>query len=382
MEKREAIQAAASQSAIEHDFNLATVVAPRVGKCKIVLQAIGDRFDEWSICIATPREDVNKTWLKEYMKWFMILELNGNKLPDPICFASLKNIPQDLDLLVCDEYHMLSVNQMRTIKKKKPKRIWMLSGTSHKYTRAITKYQLDVDVKFEYTLEEAIRDRIISNFHVYIVKLKLDNQNKNITVGAAGNKFKVSEHQSYTYYDTLFNDFRMRERGDPTLDKIKMITAGRRSNVVYNAVRKKLVAKKIIDSISDRVLAFTTRTDIADYLSPYSHHSKNKKEKNLQRFMNEEINTLAVVQMSDVGVTIPNLKTIVVHQLQSNSETSIQRFLRACNLDEDKEARVIVLAYGDTMDESWVNQAIEGVPTDKVTWMRFEELDELLNKLR
>lgn len=385
MDKREVVQQLAVELIRQNNYTGMFVIAPRVGKTKIALMSIGHNWGSWkgSMIIATPREDINKSWKKELLRWDMLLQAEyGYEFGEiePICFPSLKKIPEGLELLVLDEPQMLSMNQLDTIRSKKPKRILLLTGTANQYTRGKILYKLGLESIYEYPIEDAIRDGIISNFHVYVIKVPMSTI-ENISMKIGGERAKVSERQRYDFYSALFEGERLRERLDPDRLKWKELYARRRAEYIYNGKTKIAVAKRLQEHINERVIVFTTRTDVADELSPYSYHSKNKKEKNLQRFINEEINTLSVVQMSDMGITFPDLKNEVVHQLQSNSETSLQKFLRTCNLEEDKEARIFITVYKDTVDEGWATQALVGVPESRQTWLELEELDGLLERL-
>lgn len=379
MEKRELIQGLAVQSIVQSDCTGAFVIAPRVGKTKIVIDAVGKNWKGWDIVIATPRQDINSSWLMEFGKWGKELkELGVEEMPMPICFASLKKVNHSPDLLVIDEFQDLSINQMQIIKLINPKRLLLVSGTANEYTRALIRYQLGIkEITFEYSIEEAIRDGIIANFHVYIVRVPLG-----ITYYGKIQYARANERQAYDYYTSVFDQLRVLCATRTDLVPAKERAARKRADVLYTGKDKIAVAKNIQERISERVLMFTARTKVADTISPYSYHSKNKTEKSLEKFICGEINTLSVVSMGDTGITFPDLKMEVVHQMQSNSETSLQRLLRACNLEGDKSARIIITVYKDTVDEGWARSAMEGVPSDKVTWMEMEEVDKLIEKLR
>lgn len=383
---REQVQADAVRAIRDNDFTGLFVIAPRVGKTKIAIQAIGKEWGEWkdNIQIVTPREEINNIWKTELIKWDFILQSEYGYKPfeiSPLCFPSIKKIPEGLELLVVDEPQMLSLNQLDWIVRKKPKRLLLVTGTANKYTRGKILYKLGLESRFEYPIEEAIKDGIISNFHVYIVRVPMDDKDKVGWMTIAGERAKVTEKQHYDFYTALFDIERIKEKLNPEHGRWKDLASRRRAAWIYTGKSKIRIAKMIQEHINERVIVFTARTDVADELSPYSHHSKNKKKGNLKRFIEGEINTLSVVQMSDMGITIPNLKYEVVHQLQSNSETSLQKFLRTCNLEEDKEAKIIITVYKDTVDEGWARQATEGVPESKISWVELEDLGRLLEKL-
>lgn len=382
MEKREIVQLEAVESIQRNDYTGLFVIAPRVGKTRIVMFAVGDHWNDWKIEIFTPRVDICGSWMMEFGKWGRELmdKWKIEAIPMAQCFPSLKKTDKDLDLLIIDEPQMLSANHLDTIKAKNPKRILMVTGTANQFTRGHLQYKLGITSKFEYPIEQAITDGIISNFHVYVVMVPMSAE-LDFHMKIGGHKVKISERQRYDFYSAMFEAERIREKTNFERTKWKELYSRKRAEYIYNGQTKIDVARSIQERIKERVIVFTARTSVADTLSPYSYHSKNKKEKNLKKFIEGEINTLSVVQMSDMGITFPNLKYEVVHQLQSNSETSLQKFLRTCNLEEDKEASIIITVYKDTVDEGWTRQAMEGVPESKIDWLELAELDGLMEKL-
>jgi len=373
MEKRELIQRQAVQHMIAQNYTGAYVIAPRVGKSKIVIEALDDKFHNWDITIATPRADINKSWYKELALWN-----SEAPTPDVICFPSIKKMKKKPDLMVIDEWHMLSPNQMDAIKAVDPTSLLLVTGTANDYSRGLLRYKLGMEVGFEYPIEQAILDGVIANFEVWVVKVPLENKWKKYRLKG----IEVTERQLYDYYTIVFDELRVKARANRNLEKTKEIVARRRAQLVYTMESKKEVAKYIVSEIRERLLVFTTRTAIADELVPRTYHSKNKKEGNLGKFINGEIDSLGVVKMTDMGITFPNLKVELVHQLQSNSEDSLQKFLRVCNLEDEKIARIIITVCKDTMDEAWAMGALAGVPEEKVKWIEMNELENLLNKFR
>ena len=74
-------------------------------------------------------------------------------------------------------------------------------------------------------------------------------------------------------------------------------------------------------------------------------------------------------------VTIPNLKIGVFHQIQSSEETAIQKVLRLCNLEQvDEVAKIYIFYYNNTVDEQWVEKAIQGFNPSKIKYIHQNEL--------
>jgi len=142
--------------------------------------------------------------------------------------------------------------------------------------------------------------------------------------------------------------------------------ARKRADLIYTSTSKINKAKNLLASLG-RTLVFTTRIDTAEQFCD-AYHSKST-ENNLENFINQNINKLAVVNLGGMGITFPNLKTILFHQLQSNEELAIQKALRACNLDNlNNTAIIYICVYKNTIDESWMHNAISGFNSSKVNF--------------
>ena len=163
-------------------------------------------------------------------------------------------------------------------------------------------------------------------------------------------------------------------RNSPATQKGWMNAASKRANAIYNFNSKVSLAKKIINECipnQERVLAFTARTEVAEKLCPGQTINSKTTSEAFDKFIAEESNRLVACQMVDTGITFPNLKVGVFHQIQSNEEDLCQKVMRMCNKDGNKKAKIVILQYKDTQDEKWVSKALLGLPQDKIqhhTW--------------
>lgn len=248
--------------------------------------------------ITVPYNSIMESWHRECLKWGLNKELNI------INQRSLDKVEHSPDLLVIDEIHSLSEYQMECIKKIQPKRIIGLSGTLSDVSKAILKSELGLNVIFEYTIEQAVRDSIISNYEINVVNLPLDNKDRYIKAGNKQKRFYTTEQGQYNYLTKQFNRFKFASFNDESLTPVKFKYAGQRSRLIYGAKSKIELVKKIIRQFkNERKLIFTTLTATADNLSKYSHHSKS--DDNLSRFIDKEIDELAVCNMVDMGKLMP-----------------------------------------------------------------------------
>lgn len=358
MDKREKIQSEATNIILKNNFKRIILnIAPRVGKSKIIIDSIKQStFD--NIYISSPLKVIKDNWKIECKKWGMI------STPHLICHASLKKLQLNKnDLLIIDEVHTLSENNILTISNFKTDNIVGITGSLSKNTKKLLKDGLNLEEKYNYSIDQAIEDKIISDYEINIIKLKLDDVRK-IEVLRGKNKILTTEKENYEYLTNRFNYFKLLSFSNPSYNFVKMKIASERADFLYKSKTKLEKAKQIIDKIN-RCLIFTTRIDNADFLCNNSYHYKSNNNF-INDFYHQKINKLSVVNLADMGLTFPSLKKAVIHQLQSNDETAIQRVLRMCNLDKGKKAEIYITIYENTVDEEWCYRALRLLNKNKI----------------
>lgn len=368
--RRAEVQSKGTQALLKNHFQGVLLdISPRVGKCKIVIDALKET-SYLDIVISTPREVVKQVWEHEFKKW-------GLEYPvKVICSASLKNL-KSADILIIDEVHLLSPRQIEEIKRIAPKRLSAVTGSLSAKTELVLAQELGLVTGYRYLLEEAISDGIISDYKINVLRCSLSTEQGSYVVqDSLGLDFLTSEQVEYNMLSTRFNRLRTLALNNSSYYKSKMNTARQRSTLLYKSLSKLDVAKELVDSL-ERCLVFTTLTQSADFLCKDTYHYKSIEEDKLSKFYSQEIDKLALVGMGSVGLTYPNLKTAVIHQLQSNEETAVQTVLRMCNFDQGKDAEVWITCYRDTVDEEWVNKGLSLFDKSKINYLNYEEWKEV-----
>lgn len=360
MNKRDELQARFTKELLEAKFGGLMMVAPRVGKSKIVIDAIKENLNlrnyDYSngfripVVIAMPIRVIETSWKREFDRWF----------PDHASKIEVKYILHthidkvQTSFMIIDEIQEVFASKSKLkrldIAFRNKTKVLGLSGYMSSLSRDRAR-RANMKVISEYPVEVAVDDGIISDFRVILRGVDLDEE-YNIPV----NDWMTSEKKAYQYWDKKVIEAELTNK-----DATYLI--GKRANALFNFPKKLEVVKQFVEAMSEqRLLIFTARTSIADSICD-SYHSKNAKLNNLKRFQMGEIDKLAVCKTVSMGITIPNLKVGIFHQLDSNAEKHLQKVLRLCNLeDASQKALVYIFYYKNTRDEKWAKAACSGIP--------------------
>ncbi len=133
---------------------------------------------------------------------------------------------------------------------------------------------------------------------------------------------------------------------------------------------KDVLAKKLLNSINEKVILFANTQEQADSFGVLSYHSTNpRSEDNLVLFKEGKTKKLACVLQLSEGVTIPKLKEGIIMHAYGNEHKSSQRIGRNLRLNPEDQATVHILCYKDTVDEYWVKTALEDFDQSKILWI-------------
>ena len=287
------VQSDAVNTIVGNDWKGIVDISPRVGKSKILIDAIREKT-LWKVVICSPYRSIQDSWEKEFEKWGLEYEV-GN-----ICSRSLSKIPRGLDLLVVDEIQTLSPNQIAWILKKAPRRVLGLTGTLAPETKYELSATLGIKPIFTYSINQAIRDGIISNFEVVLVGCALDVVHRTVPSGTRAKPTVTTEKGHYDFLTAQFEKFKRLSFGDASFIPIKENYARQRMHFIYGARRKTGIARRIVDA-QDRCIVFSGRKETSEYLCEHTYHTGNKKENNLEKFIDGDIDKLGVINMVNMG---------------------------------------------------------------------------------
>lgn len=353
VDKRKIIQEEASLAIRQNKFEGILVTAPRVGKTKIVIDALNKIKSSKKILVLAPRILIFKSWKKEILKWGL-----NSQIEITYCYSnSLKKNNEYYDLIVgdeCHEYNLKVLALLRT-RQKQGTKILGITGTLNEMNKFHYDNILGLNVFYEYSFAQAVKDGIVSDYQILCVGCDLDEKNKTFS--------GKTEKKEYDYWDTQYKDAVAKQK----YSSLNFLMS-KRLNIIYNSKTKLEKTKEILNLIDAKCLIFTGRVEIADQLGDASYHSKSEST-NFEAFEKDKIQKLAVIGMVSMGVTIPNLKHVVFNQTQSSENDCIQKAMRTMNIEKGKVAQVYMIYLKNTQDEVWMRSAIEGFEKEKIKFI-------------
>lgn len=332
------------------------------GKTYLGLKYIKNYYDEAPIrvLVVAPKLTILDNWKEEAIKFDL------EEVLECITFTtylSLNKQSYDYDIIVLDECHSLLFSHNDYLLNCKSSRILGLTGTPPRHHTSEKGKMVNAycPVKYEYITDDAVKDKILNDYKIIVHLVKLGTE-KNIPVKTANGTFYTTEVQNYNYWSKRVMD--------ADTAKSKQICSVMRMKSMMTYKTKEDYAKQLFELENDKCLLFCNTQEQADKLCGYSYHSNNpESEENLQMFKSGEITKLSCVLQLSEGVNIPNLRSGIILHAYGNERKSRQRIGRLLRLNPDDTATIHILCYQGTVDERWVNEALEDFDDSKITYI-------------
>ena len=216
-------------------------------------------------------------------------------------------------------------------------------------------------IVYTYVTDDAISDNILNDYKIIVHQLKLSTKS-NYEVKTKYKSFVTSELGNYNYWTN-----RIDNSGNGKEAQINRVM---RMKAMMEYPSKEKYAKLLSESIKSKCIIFANTQEQADRLCEHSYHSNNPlSEDNLQWFKEGKITKLSCVLQLNEGVNIPNLKCGLILHSYGNERKLKQRLGRLLRLNPDDTATVHILCYKDTVDQNWVEEALEDLDQSKITWI-------------
>lgn len=331
------------------------------GKTLIGLRHMDANYNDFAkFLVVAPKVSVFKEWAaqaKEHKLEHLIPHMH---------FCTYRSLPKqdlDYDVVYLDECHSLLSSHEPWLNSFKGK-IVGLTGTPPRYKGSEKGKLVDqfCPIVYTYVTDDAVKDKILNNYKIIIHTIQLDRA-KTLKVENKGKVWYTSEQASYDYWCNRLES--------SSTKKEEQIMRVMRMKALMGFPSKETLALKLIKSITDKLIVFANTQDQADKLCSHSYHSNNPdSEENLEKFKEGRISLLSAVLQLSEGINIPNLKQGIIMHAYGNERKASQRIGRLLRLNPKDTSTVHILCYEDTVDQSWVNSALEGFDSSKITYQQ------------
>lgn len=216
-------------------------------------------------------------------------------------------------------------------------------------------------IKYEFTVDDAANNSILNDYRIIVHMLDLNPSKVIQKKRRDGQVWYTSEVNDYNYLTSRVEN----ANGNKEM-RFRHIM---RMKGLMSYKTKEDYTIKLMNAIDDKVIIFANTQEQADFISPYSYHSKNaRSQDNLEAFSDGTIDKLSCVLQLSEGVSIPNLKQGIIMHSYGNEVKSAQRIGRLLRLNPNDIATCHILCYRNTVDEKWVSKALESFDKNKIKY--------------
>ena len=351
----------------------------RFGKTKVAIEKIKEENPE-TILWVTPSAKLRDIDIpNEFKKWGADKYLSKTRI---VTYSSLHKETGAYDKVILDEVQSITEANLVNFLNKELiyGSILAMTGTipdtkEKRYLLQKLKLKLAVNVEDD----DAVDGDIISDFNIVVLYTQLDNADKYLEGGNKVKRFFQTEVSKYKYLNSRIDAFKNDKKNKgKNLPHFLVLD---RMHFIHNLKSKNEAAKLLLESLNERTIAFAANTTQANYICENSFHSKTNDEK-LNKFINQEIDKISLVNSGGTGFTYKNLHNIIITQCDSNRlGATSQKVGRALLKETDKVATIYVICAKNTVDENWVESFLSDYNEDKIKRYKFSDfMEKQLNK--
>jgi len=344
------------------------ILAPRIGKTKIIIDLIKrDNIRGRIVWVTLTKKLAEENIPSEFIKWLAEEYLVDLEF---VTWRSLHKLEGECRLLIGDEdQHMTAKNSVNLLKGKlKPEQIITMTGTESKSKSKLDLYRrLKLNIIHKISINDAVDIGLLANYKINVIEVEMDNH-KNIEVKfkdkktKKGKSFKTSEASQYEYLSNKIDKH-----------KTKFSLIHRRS-IIGKSKSKVGAAKYIFNSLEGRRLIFTTNQEQAEEISQYYYHGGTD-DVNLKKFINGDINKIAMVNKGGTGETYKAIDHLIMTQIDSDTNgLTSQKIARTLLEQGEYEATIWILCLKGTQDEVWLQSVLSSFDMNKVEFINYKNL--------
>ena len=332
-------------------------LCPRFGKIFTTIN-IMNKLKPRYVLIAYPDNKIKESWQKD----FQTRNYTDSLITYTTHLSLHKHQDEAFDLVVIDEIHLLSEAQIEATKVLLENNdvVLGLTGTLSKRTEETLADELDMKVVASYPIETAIKEGVIVDYQITVIKVPLDN----IVINDYKGKKRTEKAQFEAYRWVI--DSLERSGGNTMFLRLA------RMRIIQSSIAKTKATKALLAKYkNERILVFCGTTKVADSLGIASHHSKSKDDDTFTGFTEGEGNHMAVVKIGNTGVTYKPLNRVIINYFDSNSENLAQKINRCMAMEydtPDKKAHIYIISSNEDVELKWLRKALEFFDKSKINY--------------
>lgn len=340
-------------------FRGIVLASVRSGKTRILLTAIREMSDndlDIKVLVGYPNVDIKNSWIEECIK----MDYHPNIKYST--FKSLKKVENDIyDFIVFDEAHTIPPDNILPIVSKMVKnndKVILASGTYSDDTLFNLQLSTGLQQIVDYSTDDAIEDGIVNNFKIEVHLFKLDKVRK-VPFGS------LRKWYSTDYKECL----RLSKKVDESFGKDKMMAALFRMKMINSCQSLiRVVENWIEDNPNKRFILFTGDEKVGMNYNIPMFNSKSKNNDVLKDFQEYRSNSLCLIKKGGTGVTYEGLDTILITDINSNSETLEQRCGRSLLFEEGKESTVHIFCSTEQFQLNWLENSLKSINPNRISY--------------
>lgn len=337
-------------------------ISVRAGKCRIYLRSIQNHSKNYienpKVLILYPNTDVRASWEAECIKIGYSPNITYST------YLSIdKVINENWDYIVADEAHLcgeeVQLPKLGELVKRHSNTI-IASGTYSNKTLDLIRQHTNLDLTIDYPTEQAIADGIVCNFNINVYIYPLDDKTS-VEYGKI-KKWKSTELKECN---------RLSRKVDTTYGKEKMFHALNRMRFINSCNSLVNVVNAFKEGLGfngHRFILFSGDENVGKRYNLPMYNSKSKDDSVLRAFQTGEINQLCLVKKGRQGVTFPDLRHIIITNIDSNGENLEQAIGRAL-LNDTENATIHIFVSNQLFQQKWLNSALSGINPEKIKYI-------------
>ena len=333
-------------------------LCPRFGKIRTTINIL-EKLNNPTILIAYPDNKIKDSWQNDFEE----RQYDDSNVIYTTHLSLKKHIKQEYDIVIIDECHLLSEAQIEVCKELfiYNKQILGLTGTLSRDTEETLNKELDLFVLAHYPIETAIKEGVIVDYEISVIKVPLDSQ---ILIDYKGKK--RTEKKQFDNLTWVINKLD-RSGGSSMFMRLA------RMRVIQSSIAKVKATKALLAKHkNERVLVFCGTTVISDSLGIPSYHSKSSEKQMFAEFAEGKGNHMAVVKIGNTGITYKPLNRVIINYFDSNGENLAQKINRCMAFEyntPDKKAYIYIISTNEPVEEKWLNKALEFFDKNKIKYV-------------